>query len=161
MASISNMVKNLFLREVEYVNRPGQLYDDAVGGYVIFVIHGGLVLIKSLVGVADTVIAAACQLDFTVDGVAIAATAAITSGIGDVIPIPLDASGVDVLIPNIACQPNPTLVANLAEGSHAGLIAGPGDIVATATIAPMGAAELLSFKLQYRRIDPWASISIT
>jgi len=161
MASISTMVKNLFLRELESVYRPPQIYSDAIGAYTIYVIHGGLVLITGLVAVADTAIAALTQLDFAVDGVAIAATAAITSGAGDVIPIPLDASGVDVLIPNIACQPNPTLVANLAEGQHAGLVAGPGNIVATATIAPMVAPESLSFRIHYRRIDPWASISLT
>ena len=159
--SLATVVKNLFLRELESVHRPGQIYDSAVGAYNIYVIHGGLVLITGLVAVADTAIAAITQLDFAVDGVAIAAAAAITSGAGDVIPIPLDASGVDVLIPNIACQPNPTLVANLAEGSHAGLVAGPGNIVATATVAAMVAPESLSFRIHYRRIDPWASISLT
>lgn len=159
--SLATMVRNLFLRELESVYRPPQIYDDAVGGYNIFVIHGGLVLITSLVGFADTVIAAITQLDFAVDGVAIAAAAAITSGAGDVIPIPLDASGADVLIPNIACQPNPTLAANLAEGQHAGLVAGPGNIVANATVAAMVAPESLSFRIHYRRIDLGASISLT
>jgi len=132
------------------------------GANTIFTITGGLVQINAILCYKDTAVAGVCTIFITVNGVAMDTGGAgidIVGNQGSISVCPLGA--VAMVTPAILAPPVPDILSTTSGSVWLSRVAGPfnGLIVATfAGAGPLGAAELVSFRCIYRKIDPEASI---
>ncbi len=119
---MSVSLDKLRLQGLEVAYRPAALYN--VGANTIFTIAGGPVVICALFAHTIQAMAAASTFTLTVSGAAIDNGAAlVTSLINTLIVSPLDNTGVQPIVPNIAVS------STMAGGFQ--LLAVPGNIVLT------------------------------
>jgi len=122
----------------------------------ILTVRQGPVLIQAIVEYADTIIAAATETQVLVGALgmdfAAVVIAAAAAGMSTVSPL-------DVDIAKVAPTLNSPLPSILGRPASLGVVAGPGQIInVTFTVADMGAAELYSLLVMYRKLTPLAYI---
>lgn len=157
----ANVIKTLYLREMEVAYRPPQLYSDAAPGtYNIFVIRNGVVNIYGLIGYCDTIVGSAIEFAVTINAVPMQnAAVAIAGAAGDLIMFPMVTGALNVIIPAVAAQQLRTDRWPLAGVGVVGNVTGPTNVILTCTVAPMVAPESISFRLLYHRLEPRATVT--
>lgn len=160
--SLSSTIKRLSLDVMEVAIRPGEIYLAANSPQNLFTIIGGPVWIKGLFAHALTVENSGNTTAIAICGVNMQTAPVVADSlVGDIIMWPLGVAGTQVIIPNLAIQPMPTLATEII-GQSGGQVAGIGSAGGNNIVQTIGGnlVSQLVFYVVYYRMNPDSEIVV-
>jgi hypothetical protein len=157
MPGLSQMVGDLWNREPFVASTVPATY--GAGAHNVLAITGGAVHILGIIEYNDTIIAGATTTVVGIGALPLnGASPGLAGALGDMVVSPMDVAGVILKIAPAPAVELPSLLG--FAGGITGVVAAPGqNITWTFGGVAMGAAELVSLHVLYRKIHPQALIA--